>query len=323
MDISVVVPCYNEEKNLKAFSQELYDVLLSTKRNFEVILIDDGSKDNTWEELKDISKKLKGFKAIRHMRNYGQTAAYQAGFDATKGDYVLTLSSDNETPAQEILKVIEKLDGGFDMVNTNRGERYKESPGSSIFKRIPSIIANKIINKMSNLTIKDTGSGLKGFKRILISNMRLYGDMHRFLPAYCSMFGARICEIDVAFKPRSYGKSAYGGVGLSRTARVFLDLIALKFLLSFSTKPFTMMPIRFFGGLGFVAIFFGLVFSAILSFEKVILGQHIGSRPLLLLAVLLIILGIQFISLGLIGELVLRIYYESQNKKTYIVREIA
>lgn len=321
MNISIVVPCYNEEKNIRSSANDLADTLTRIGKSWEVVFVDDGSLDATWEEIVKICRDNKGFKGIRHMRNYGQTAAYQAGFDASTGEYVITYSSDNETPARELEKVVAKLTEGYDMVNTNRGERYKEDTGKSLFKRIPSILANRVINKMSGLKIKDTGSGVKGFKRVLIQNMRLYGDMHRFLPAYCSMFGAKICEIDVAFKPRTYGVSAYGKVGLSRSFKVFLDIIALKFLLSFSTKPFTMMPIRLFGGTGIVSVFIGSLLGIILAFDKIVLGQNIGTRPLLFLAVLLIILGIQFISLGLLGELMLRIYFESQDKKTYIVRE--
>jgi len=321
MYLSVVIPCYNEEKNIKSLSDDLYKELSALKKSFEVIFVDDGSKDNTWKEIENACNIHKEYKGLLQMRNYGQTASYQAGFDISKGDYILTISSDNETPPSEIKKVIEKLDEGFDMVNTNRGNRYTEDVGKSLFKKIPSVLANRVINKMSNLSIKDTGSGLKGFKRVLIENMSLYGDMHRFLPAYCSMFGAKICEIPVSYIPRTYGKSAYGSVGLSRSFKVFLDIIALKFLLSFSTKPFTMMPIRFFGGIGFVSMSLGFLFSALLAFDKFFHGYNIGSRPLLLISALLIILGFQFISLGLLGELMLRIYYESQGRRTYITRK--
>jgi len=268
MEISLVVPCYNEEKNIETFSKEVFEVLVSLGRTFEVILVDDGSKDATWEEITKASHRYRGFKGLRQMRNYGQTAAYQAGFDEAKGEYILILSSDNETQAEEIANVVKKLDEGYDMVNTNRGQRYREDAGKTLFKRIPSMLANRLINQMSGLAIKDTGSGLKGFKRVLIENMRLYGDMHRFLPAYCSMFGARIVEINVDFKPRTAGRSAYGKVGLFRTFKVFLDLIALKFLLSFSTKPFTTMPIRFFGGFGFVTIFLVFFFQVYWSLKK-------------------------------------------------------
>ncbi|MBU4380819.1 glycosyltransferase family 2 protein [Candidatus Parcubacteria bacterium] len=329
MNISIVVPCYNEEKNIRPSADGLKEVLTKIGKSWEVIFVDDGSKDATWEEITQVCRENKqvcfsqnkGFKGVRHMRNYGQTAAYQAGFDASKGDFVITFSSDNETPAEEIEKVIGKLEEGYDMVNTNREERYKEDAGKSFFKRIPSILANRVINKMSGLQVKDTGSGVKGFRRVLVQNMHLYGDMHRFLPAYCSMFGAKICEVDVAFNPRIYGESAYGKVGLSRTFKVFLDIIALKFLLSFSTKPFTMMPIRIFGGTGIISMILGGFLGSILAFDKIVLGQNIGTRPLLFLSVLLIILGFQFISLGLLGELMLRIYFESQGKRTYIVRE--
>lgn len=321
MDLSIVVPCYNEEKNIPVLAKEISEVLKEEKRSFEVLFIDDGSTDNTMSSVKNVCLTFSFARGFYLMRNYGQTAAYQAGFDNSKGKYVIIISADLEVPTGEIVNVIKKLDAGYDFVNTNRIGRYKQNTILTLVKGVPSKMANYITGRLANVKVVDTGSGLKGLKRILVDNMKIYGDMHRFLPAYASMYGAKICEIDVLYKPRIHGKSYYGKFGLGRTFKVILDLISLKFLMSFSTKPFTMMPIRFFGGIGILFGLLGTFFGIYLSFAKIILGQNIGNRPLLQLSVLLILLGFQFVMMGLLGELMLRTYYESQNKKTYTVRE--
>lgn len=318
--VSIIIPCYNEEKNIDRFEKELLPFLKSEKYNFEVIAIDDGSnKDKTWESLTKISHKNPNFISLKHTKNYGMGAAYQTGFDEARGDFVITFSSDLETNAKYIFKVIEKLEEGYDVVNTYRKGRWNESKKGSILRKIPSNIANYFIRNISGVDVKDTGSGLKGFKQFVVQNLKIYGDMHRFLPAYASQFTKKIVEFPVEYQERTYGKSAYGSI--KRTFAVFLDLVPMKFLLSFSTKPFTMMPGRIFGTFGFLIMIAGLFIVGFLFLEKIILGADIGTRPLFIVGLLFCVVGIQLILNGLLGELLLRIYYESSNRKPYLVGE--
>lgn len=318
--VSIVIPCYNEEKNIERFDKELFPVLDKLPYEYEVIAVDDGSqKDKTWETLRKVAKNNPKFKALKHSRNYGMGAAYQTAFDKSKGDYVITYSADLEISPEYIAEVVKKMDEGYDMVNTHRTGRWQGKGFASLLRTIPSKMANKLIINISGVDVKDTGSGLKGFKRFIIDNLRIYGDMHRFLPAYSGLYTKRITEFEVDYQDRTYGKSAYGSI--KRTFAVFLDLFSMKFMLSFATKPFSMMPGRIFGTLGMGAFGLGGVIGVYLAFVKIILGQPIGNRPLLLGGVVLIIAGIQLIMTGMIGELLMRTYFESSGKKVYIVSE--
>lgn len=317
--VSIVIPCYNEEGNIKRFEKELIS-FLNGKLDCEIIAVDDGSKDNTWEELKKLSKKYKNFTAIKHSRNYGMGAAYQTAFDASKGDYILTFSSDLETNPKYILEVVKKMDEGFDMVNTFRKGRWTESGGlKSALRTYPSQMANNLIERISGVTVKDTGSGLKGFKRFIIDNLRIYGDMHRFLPAYSSLYTKKFAEIPVEYQERTYGKSSYGSI--KRTFTVFLDLLSLKFMLSFATKPFSMMPGRIFGTVGLMTFGLGSFMAIVLIFEKLFMGENLSDRPLFVVSLIFVVIGIQLIMTGLLGELLMRIYFESSGRKVYIVSE--
>jgi len=320
--VSIVIPCYNEEKNIERFEKELIEVCEKFKEyNFEYIAVDDGStKDKTWEKLQKLSSKYDNFISLRHSRNYGMSGAYQSGFDVTAGEYVLTYSSDLEIPASFIKNVLDEMDKGADMVNTLRGGRWKESLKGSLLRRIPSNIAQSFIEKISGLKIKDNGSGLKGFKRFIIDNMRLYGEMHRFLPAYSSLYTKNIIEIPVEYEERKYGQSNYGSI--LRTISVFLDLFTLKFMLTFSTKPFTFMPGRVFGTAGFLTFSAGFVILCyVIFYLKLILNQNINDRPLFFGGLILFVTGIQLMMTGFIGELLMRSYYEGSGKKAYILRE--
>lgn len=312
--ISIVIPCYNEEKNINRTLDALLDVAKGSSFDFEIIPVNDGSKDGTWKVIKDYSEKEPRVKGVNLMTNFGQSCAYMAGFDKAKGDYVITISADLETPPEYISKVLEYLEQGYDFVNTNRVGRW----GSGNARAKQSGLANKIISKVSGVTMQDRGSGMKGFSRVLIDNLRLYGEMHRFIPDYVSTYGAKMIEFDVEFKDRDFGVSAYRGS--KRTVKVLLDIITLAFLLYFARKPFRMMPGRLFGftgaivtGMGFVGAFYMLVLK--------VLGQDIGNRPLLTLSVLMIIVGIQSMMTGMLGELMMRVYFESSGRKTYTVRE--
>lgn len=320
--VSIVIPCYNEEKNIERFPNELFPILDDLKYDYEVIAVDDGSaKDKTWETLEKMANKYPQFHALKHSRNYGMGAAYQTAFDKSRGEYVITYSADLEISPKYIAEVVEKMDEGYDMVNTHRTGRWQGNGMSSLLRTIPSKMANKMIISVSGVDIKDTGSGLKGFRRFIIDNLRIYGDMHRFLPAYSSLYTKRITEFEVDYIDRTYGQSAYGSI--KRTFAVFLDLFSMKFILNFATKPFSMMPGRVFGTLGIGAFALGGLISMYLAILKIGFGESIGNRPLLLAAALLIIAGVQLIMTGLIGELLMRTYFESSNKKVYIVSEEA
>ena len=318
--VSIVIPCYNEEKNIDRYPSVLLPELDKLPYVYEVIAVDDGShKDDTWGALKKIAEKYEKFIALKHSRNYGMGAAYQTGFDRAKGDYIVIFSSDLEIHPKSIAKVVEELDKGNDFVNTYRSGRWQETGLSAMSRRIPSNAANALISKISGVYMKDTGSGLKGFKRFIIDNLKIYGEMHRFLPAYAGLYTKKMTEFEVEYLEREYGTSAYGS--LNRTFKVFLDLFALKFMLSFATKPFHMMPGRIFGSTGIVLVSLGSVFGMYLLFLKIFLGQSIGSRPMLMGAILLFISGIQLIMTGLLGELLMRIYFESSGRKVYIVSD--
>lgn len=315
--VSIVIPCYNEEKNIPPLYEELTQALKNVPFEYELIMVEDGSKDNTWEELKKSAQKDKRVKLIRHGRNMGLTQAYQNGFDHAEGDYVLIFASDLEIDAKEIIRVVQKLDEGFDVVNTRRVGRWKED--GSIFRTLPSEAANKLIVWITGVELKDNGSGLKGFKKFVLENLQMYGEMHRYFAAFCGVFTDKITEINVGYRERTYGTSAYGSI--TRTFKVFFDLFSLKFLVDITKKPYSLMPGRLFGsvGIGFAGI--GVLISLYLSVEKFIFGESIGGRPLLTFGVLFLTLGVQLVMTGFLGELLMRIYFDTGNRKIYTVKE--
>lgn len=312
--ISIVIPCLNEEKNINRTFDGLIQNLSNKDFDFEIIAVNDGSRDKTWEVIVDYAGKYPEIKGIDLMSHFGQSCAYMAGFDATKGDYVITVSADLEIPLENINKIIGYLDEGYDFVNTNRVGRWSNEKAARGAK---SGLANKIITKVSGVTMQDRGSGMKGFKRVLIDNLKLYGEMHRFIPDYLSVFGAKMIEFEVDFKDRDFGVSAYRGS--KRTIKVLLDIVTLGFLLYFAKKPFVSMPGRLFGFTGAIITGLGSI-GALYLFILKIMGQDIGNRPLLILAVLMIIVGIQSMMMGMLGELMMRTYFESSGRKTYTLR---
>lgn len=318
--VSIVIPCYNEEKNINRTIEGLMEIAGKHPYNFEIIAVNDGSKDNTWEVIKEYANKYQIVKAINFMGNFGQSAAYQAGFDLSKGDYVITVSADLEIPLENVEKVISKLDEGFDFVNTHRVGRWQNDAEEEGGRAAKSGMANKIIGKISGVYMMDRGSGLKGFTRVIIDNLRLYGEMHRFIPDYVSLYGAKMTEFEVEFKDRDFGISAYKGS--KRTIKVLLDILTLWFMLYFARKPFRAMPGRLFGFAGAVIAGLGVLINIYLTLLKIFIGQDIGGRPLLTAGVLMIIVGIQSMMMGMLGELMLRVYFESSGRKTYTVREL-
>jgi glycosyltransferase involved in cell wall biosynthesis len=315
--ISIVIPCYNEEKNIDRTFDSLLGLAEKHNYNFEIIAINDGSKDGTWGVIEKYSGKHANIKGINLMTNFGQSSAYMAGFDSARGDYVITFSADLETSVESVVKVIAYLDEGFDFVNTNRVGRWG---GDKAARSAKSGLANKIISRVSGIKVNDRGSGLKGFKRVLINNLKLYGEMHRFIPDYVSVYGAKMVEFDVDFKDRDYGESAYKGS--KRTIKVLLDVVTLSFMLYFAKKPFRFMPGRLFGFTGAVITGIGGLIGLYLLIIK-LMGHNIGDRPLLIIAVLMIIVGIQSMMTGMLGELITRIYFESTGRKTYTIRSVS
>ena len=309
-EISVVIPVFNEAENIKPLIIKLNEVLDILGKNYEIIMIDDGSTDNSFEVMRELSKSYKKLRIIRFRRNFGQTAAFSAGFDAAKGAIVVTLDADLQNDPADIPKLLEELDKGYDIVSGWRKDRSDDF----LSRQLPSRIANYIISKFTGVALHDYGCSLKAYRSEVVKNIKLYGEMHRFIPAVASWMGVNVSEIEVNHAPRVSGKSSYG---IMRTVRVLLDLITVKFLLGYSTKP-----IQIFGLFGIISLFLGFIISAYLSASKIFLGHSLSDRPMLLMAALLIIFGVQLCSMGLIGEMVVRTYYESNDKPTYVIKEI-
>jgi len=310
MDISVVVPVYNEEDSLPLLYERLKAVMNTLNNSYELIFIDDGSTDKSWEVLSHLRKRDEHLKIIRFTRNFGQTAAMAAGFAQAEGEIVIAMDADLQNDPADIPEFLSKIKEGYDLVSGWRKNRQDDT----IKRKIPSKIANWLIGKITGVKIHDYGCSLKAYRSWVIKNISLYGEMHRFIPALAAFIGAKITEIPVRHHPRQFGKTKYG---LSRTFKVILDLITVKFLLSYSTKP-----LHFFGLPGVISTLIGLGICLYLTCLKFFYHVHLAGRPLLLLGILLIFIGIQFISLGLIAELIIRTYHETQKKPIYVIREI-
>jgi len=309
MTLSIVVPLYNEEENILLLYEKLKESLNPLQMEYEMIFVDDGSMDRTLPILEEIQSRDKRVVVLSLRRNFGQTAAFAAGFDFAHGDVIVTLDGDLQNDPADIPKLL-KLMKDHDLVSGWRKKR--KDPFFS--RRLPSIIANWLISNVTGVRLHDYGCSLKAYRRDVIKNLKLYGEMHRFIPAVASWYGVRVGEVETAHHPRLRGSSKYG---ISRTIKVVLDLITVKFLQSFSTKP-----IQFFGPIGVVSGFLGFLISLYLAIDKIFFGRDIGGRPLLLLGALLIIVGIQLIGMGLLGEMLVRVYHESQRKPIYVIKKI-
>lgn len=309
MKISVVIPTYNEEENIRLLYDEITEVMRAMDYEYEVLFIDDGSSDTTLSVLKSLQDEDAHIGVVQFRRNFGQTAAMSAGFDYASGDVIITMDADLQNDPHDIPRFIEKIDEGFDVVT---GWRY-DRQDAFINRKLPSMIANKIISWTTGVSLHDYGCTLKAFRREVIKNIHLYGEMHRFIPAIASGMGISFTEIKVNHRPRRFGTSKYG---ISRTIRVVLDLITVKFLLSYATRP-----IQIFGLLGFISGTVGFLIALIMTIQRQFYDIPLSDRPLLLLAIVLIFIGIQFISIGLIAELQARTYHETQQKPVYYVKE--
>ncbi len=308
MDVSVIIPVFNEQDNLERLHDEIKTGLKSLSGEYEIIFVDDGSRDVSMEVLLRLRDSDPHVKVISFRKNFGQTAAISAGFDHARGDVVVTMDADLQNDPADIPMLLDKINEGYDLVS---GWRY-DRKDNWLSRRLPSVLANRLISWATDVKLNDYGCTLKAIRKEVVENITLYGELHRFIPAVASWMGVRIAEVKVNHRPRVAGKSKYG---ISRVFRVLLDLITVKFLLSYSGRP-----IQFFGVPGLVCGSLGILLALYLTFQRLVLGIPIGDRPLLLLAVLLIIVGIQFIVFGLLGELQIRTYHESLNKPIYFIK---
>ena len=308
--ISIVIPLYNEEENVAKLYQELSTVIAGTSLNCEFLFVDDGSQDATVINLVRAAGDDARVRIVTFRRNFGQTAAMAAGFDYAQGEVVVTLDGDLQNDPAEIPRMLAKLDEGYDLVAGWRKNRQD----AAFSRKLPSMIANRIISRTTKVQLHDYGCTLKAMRADVAKNLHLYGEMHRFIPALAAEQGVRIAELPVNHRPRTAGKSKYG---ISRTFRVLLDLLTVKFFLGFSTRPLHM-----FGALGFITGGLGSLLMTTLVVERVFFDIPLGPRPLLPIATMFILIGLQFFCFGLLAEILVRTYHESQDKKTYAVRDV-
>ena len=317
-DISIVVPVYNEAESIPRLAEELHGVLSRLGRSYEVVLLDDGSSDESWSRLLEAGRRYPNFRLIRFRRNFGQTAAINAGFREARGRVIVTLDADLQNDPADIPRLLEKMDEGFDVVSGWR----KDRKDPFLNRRLPSILANALISRITGVHLHDYGCTLKAYRREVVENLHLYGEMHRFIPALASWIGGTLAEVPVIHHARRFGVSKYG---ISRTLRVILDLVTVRFLLRYSSRP-----IQIFGKIGVIfgligLLMLGLVAAGNLSYRcfETCFAADLIKRPFWVITpFMLILFCIQFISMGLLAEIQTRTYHESQSKPTYVIREI-
>jgi glycosyltransferase involved in cell wall biosynthesis len=310
LDLSIVVPIYNEAESVETLVQAIADAVRETQLSYEIICVDDGSKDGSTEVLTNLAKRRIDLKAVILRRNYGQTAAMAAGFESAGGKVIVTLDGDLQNDPADIPMLLAKLNEGYDLVSGWRKNRQD----AALTRLLPSKIANLIIARVTGVKLRDYGCSLKAYRSELIADMNLYGELHRFLPALAFIEGARITEVPVRHHARRFGKSKYG---LGRTIRVVMDLMTVFFMKKFLTRP---MHVFGFGGV--ISLATGIAMGTYLTIVKFCFNQNIGDRPLLILAVLLILTGVQLFCFGLVTELLMRTYHESQRRPIYRIRDI-
>ncbi len=309
-EISVVIPVYNETESVTPLVRELAGVLDGLGRPAEIVAVDDGSTDGSFDRLAGLALEEPRLRVVRLARNYGQTAALAAGIEQARAPVIVSMDADLQNDPADLPRLLAALGDDVDVVNGWRSPR--RDPWFS--RRLPSELANRLISLVTGTALHDYGCTLRAMRTPVARELRLYGEMHRFIPALAADLGARVVEVPVHHRPRTLGRSKYG---LSRTLRVLLDLLTVKFLSGFSTRP-----IQLFGLFGLVCALAGLGLTGELGFERIFLGIRLGGRPIVLLAILLVVVGVQFVSLGLLGEMLVRTYHESQAKPIYRVREV-
>jgi glycosyltransferase involved in cell wall biosynthesis len=310
LDLSVVAPIYNEEESIPRLLEELHAALRPTGLSYELLLVDDGSRDRSYALLQAAAEQDPALHVVRFRRNFGQTAAMQAGIDHARGNVIVLIDADLQNDPQDIPAMLERLEAGYDLVAGWRANRKDKL----ISRRLPSVLANRLISWTTNVKLHDYGCTLKAMRSDLAKELRLYGEMHRFIPAIASWVGAKVLEVKVNHRARQFGTSKYG---IGRTTRVVLDLMTVRFLQSYLSRP-----MHVFGFTGLVCFGLGFLVSAWLAFTRVAWGTPLSDRPLLLLGVLLIVVGIQLVSLGLVSDVLARTYHESQHKPAYYVRDV-
>jgi glycosyltransferase involved in cell wall biosynthesis len=309
-ELSIVIPVRNESPNIIPLYDELTETLVKFGRSYEIVVVDDGSTDDSFDKLAAIQARDPRLRVIRFRRNFGQTAAFAAGFAFARGRYVVTADGDLQNDPRDIPAMVTLLERGNDIVCGWR----KDRKDTFVTRRLPSMLANKLISWATGVKLHDYGCSLKVFRAEVVKPLRLYGEMHRFLPAIASQMGVQIAELVVNHRPRRAGATKYG---LSRTIRVVLDLATVKFLLSYSTRP-----LQIFGLLGLVTGGLGVLITGWLGYQRLFQHVSIADRPLLLLGVMLVFIGVQLVTFGLLAEVLARTYYESQNKPIYVIREV-
>lgn len=310
LKFSIVVPVYNEEDNIDKLYTSVITALPRQDWDYELILVDDGSIDSTLEKAKKIVSSDTGVKVISFRRNFGQTAAMSAGFDYATGEVIIPMDGDLQNDPADIPKLLNEIEEGYDVVSGWRKDR-KDTFWS---RKLPSMIANRLISTITDVYLHDYGCTLKAYRREVLQHLNLYGEMHRFIPALASLSGATVTEIPVNHHPRKYGTSKYG---ISRTFKVILDLITVKFLLSYSTKP-----MRLFGPMGFGAFLLSGLSGLAAVYMKFFDALSLNRNPLFLLSIILLFMGVQLVSMGLLAEINVRTYHESQDKPIYVIKEI-
>jgi glycosyltransferase involved in cell wall biosynthesis len=308
LELSIVIPVFNERDNIRPLYERLKEALQPWAASSEVLFIDDGSIDGSTQELRELAQSEPTVQVLEFVRNFGQTAAISAGFTHAKGRIIIPLDADLQNDPRDIPRIMEKLEEGYEVVSCWRRDRQD----AWLSRVLPSRLANLLISWISGVHLHDYGCTLKGYRREVVQHIRLYGEMHRFIPIFATWAGARVAEIPVAHHPRFKGKSKYG---ISRTIKVLLDLITVKFLGTYSTKPMYL-----FGGLGLVSFVGSGALSALTLYQKYFEAVKAHRNPLLLLSIFLAIVGVQFILFGLVAELIVRTYHESQDKPTYILK---
>ncbi|MCY3719194.1 MAG: glycosyltransferase family 2 protein [Anaerolineaceae bacterium] len=308
--LSIVIPLYNEAESVPALHEELTAALDALEFDSEVIVVDDGSSDGSFAALQAVHERDPRWTILRFRRNHGQTTALSAGFRKARGDVVITLDADLQNDPHDIPRLLATLDEGYDIVSGWRRDRKEPF----LTRRLPSMLANRLISRVTGVHLHDYGCTLKAYRSVVVKNIQLYGELHRFIPAVASQIGVQVTEIAVNDRPRRYGSSKYG---ISRTIRVLLDLVTVRFILGYSSRP-----LQVFGGLGLLTGGLGVAIGLILSIEKLAYNVDIGNRPLLILAVLLVIAGVQLISIGLVAEILVRSWHEMRGHPVYILRDV-
>lgn len=310
MKVSIIFPVHNEEENIPRLLSRLFEVIQKRRYDAEIIAVDDGSSDGSFEVLETIAKKDRRVKIIRFRMNAGQTAALRAGIDQAKGQVIIAMDSDLENSPEDMPLLLEKIEAGNDVVSGWRQNRWE---GEFLRRQLPSKIANALISFITGVKLNDYGCTFKAYRREIIQEVPLYGEMHRFIPAYASWRGAKITEVPVSHTPRRFGKTKYG---ISRTFRVLLDLLLIKFLHKYKDRP-----IHFFGGFGFLFLLLGVMSGVAAIVLRLFFDLHFVETPLPILTALLLIMGLNFILIGIVAEMLMRTYYETKGERPYLIKD--